>query len=295
MKVLITGASGFIGKYLLEFLKNNTSYEVYGLTRKEITSEDFLMCDYSSENLKDIFLRYNIDIIIHLAAIRGKDKGIKQFQGNEILTENILNAMKEAKVKHIIFLSSIAVYSDVTKIPWTEEQIITPKTCYGITKAACEYLIELYAKEHQYSYTILRVAQVLGLGETHTGMMNKFIEQAYDKQELKVFGKSEAKREFVYIKDIANVINKIVKDHKRCLGVYNLGSMEAHSNLQIAKMINSVFGNSKLYYQDEIPENIESSMMNSRKLYETIDFIPTPLNKAFEEILKEMRRRNDLQ
>lgn len=295
MRVLVTGATGFIGKYLLEFLKNDTSYEIYGLTRKEVPAENFLACDYSSPQLKDIFIKYNIDIIVHLAAIRGKDKGIKQFQENEILTENILNATKETKVKHIIFLSSIAVYSDVKRIPWKEEQVITPKTCYGITKAACEYLVELYAKEYQYSYTILRVAQVLGLGETHAGMMNKFIEQAYKKQELKVLGKSKAKREFVYIKDIAKVISTIVKDYQKCSGVYNLGSMSAYSNLQIAMMINSIFENSKLYYQDEIPENIESSMMDSRKLYKTIDFTPTPLEKAFEEILKEMRKRDDLQ
>lgn len=293
MRVLLTGATGFIGKYLWKYLKENTSNKIYGLSRRA-NSEDMIPCDYSIEELTEIFASLQIEVIIHLAAVRGKNNGIRQFQENEILTENILLAMKHSCVKHIIFMSSIAVYSDTTKIPWKENQVIAPKTCYGITKAACEYLIQLYAKDEVYSYTILRIAQVLGLEETHAGMMNIFLNQAYKKDEIKVIGKSEAKREFVYIEDIAASVEKIINGYSAYSGVYNLGSMEAYTNLEIAQMINSVFENSKLTYQNNIPENIESSLMDSTKLYHSMEYQPTSLKTAFKKICAEMRAKDDL-
>ena len=68
-------------------------------------------------------------------------------------------------------------------------------------------------------------------------MMNTFIDRAFNKQSLKVIGKSQAKREFVYIKDVARAII-LALNKPEYHGSLNIGSNKAHSNLEIARIVN---------------------------------------------------------
>lgn len=284
MKIAITGASGFIAQELISKLNTIDHIDIIKLSTST-KENDFVYTDYSIDNL--IKVLEGVDTIVHLAAVRGTQGSITDYHINEIITENILIAMHYVNVKHIILASSIAVYSETKTIPWNEDMVLSPKSLYGISKASCEYLCMLYSKKFRYKYSILRIAQVLGLGEKNKGMMNLFIEQALRRQELIVYGKSIAKRQYIYIKDLVNAICNCITDSSISSDIYNIGMQNAYSNLEIAQIVNKVFNNEgNIHYIDNKSENIETSLMSVEKAKEKIAFKPLDLQMSLTDIRK---------
>ena len=290
MKAAVTGASGFIGRKIMEKAKGQLT--VVGLTRslpEQDTAEGCIWreTDYSVESLKEVL--QDVDAVIHLAAIRGTGGRITDYHENEVILENILLAMKECGVKHMIFASSIAVYSDIGAIPWTEEMALTPKTLYGVSKAACEHLCMYYGKRDHIDCTIFRIAQVLGLGEKRKGMMNVFIDRADRGEQLKVQGKSLAKRQYIYVDDLAEAFVKAALCGKG-QGILNIGMEEGCTNLEIAECINRVFANpSGIEYDDSFEETIEPSCMTCGRLHESLQVYPRSMEEAMNDIREVIR------
>lgn len=286
MKIAVTGASGFIGREILKELKEREHVVIHALTRRK-TEEDetnlfWKETDYSTDSLTEAMK--GCDAVIHLAAIRGTTGSIADYHENEILTERVLLAMKQAEVKRIVFASSIAVYSDTASIPWTDTQALTPKTLYGITKASCEYLCEYYCRLHNSHYTILRIAQVLGAGEKRKGMMNVFLDTAKAKGKIKVIGKSEAKRQYIYVKDLAKVFAEAALETNEQDAVYPVGMKDAFTNLEIARYVNAVLDNeTPILYEDAFPETIEPSCMEVSKTEEHFHITFRNMEQALED------------
>lgn len=260
MKIAITGASGFIGQ---EFIKKlPTSVDVLLLSRRK--REGYIETNYSIDELTALL--QGVDLIVHLASVRGKSDKYDTFIENEILIENILKAMVGSDCKRIIFMSSIAVYSDLRNLPWKEEQCVSPQTFYGLSKLTGEYLCRLYAAKG-IRYTIFRCGIVYGLD--HTGrMISNFISRASRKERLMLMGKSIARRDFVYVKEVAGALMFATMGNLPENEIYNLGSGEAYTNLEVAESVNFCFGNiGNLDYVDELEEQIINSYMCSEKLY----------------------------
>lgn len=264
MKIVVTGATGLIGRALMEQMENS-SYDVIALSRTR-NEGVYKKTDYSIESLENILK--NTDVVVHLAAIRGNFKEPKYFNysENEVLTENILNSMKNNQVKKIIFLSSISVYSDLKLLPWSEKQPVNPVNFYGLSKYVCEQLCKLYEK-YGIKSTILRCAHVLGY-EKRGYMLDRFMDAAANQEKIFVFGKSIARREFIYVKDVARAIIWAIKNSD-VSGVFNLGSKDILTNLDVANVINTVFDNiNNLEYKEHEKEGIVDSYMDSSKIYQ---------------------------
>ncbi len=264
MKIAVTGATGLVGKKVMEKLDKN-GFEVAALTRDRRLAVPYISTNYEVDSLREIISE--ADAVIHLAAVRmGEKSEYSSYQKNENLTENVLQAMaKTEKCKHIIYLSSISVYSDIHLLPWSESTIPQPESYYGLSKLVCEYLCRLY-KKHGIHYTIFRCAHILGI-EDKGYMLSKFMENAYRRRPLCVQGKSIAKREFIYVKDVANAIEWALKSIHAKDEIFNLGCGIGHTNYQIADIINRVFGNDgKLEYLCDQDEKISSSYMNINKI-----------------------------
>lgn len=293
MKIAVTGASGFIGTEILEELQKREDVEVTALTRsREHSRKNSVRCiwkqtDFSVESLKTLF--QGVDVVIHLAAVRGTAGCISDYHANETITENILIAMGEEKVKRIVFASSIAVYSDTETIPWREDSLVEPKTLYGITKASCEYLCRYYAKKYGFAYSIARVAQVAGLGEKRKGMMNVFIDTARQHGRIRVMGKSTAKRQYVYVKDLAVAMAAMAEAEGQESGIVNVGMKQAYTNLEIAQAVNQVFENEMpVDYDSSTAETIESSQMDVTCLEKEYGLILADMEQTFRNIRKEL-------
>lgn len=280
MRAVISGASGFIGQEVIN-LFDKESIEWIGLSRN---NEKYISTDYSIEHLASV-LQPN-DVIIHLAAMRGRDtqNGYRDYAANEILTENILQAMRIVGSKKIVFLSSISVYSDQNDLPWKENMYPKPASFYGLSKLVCEYLCDRY-NNYGINSVILRCAHVLGL-EDKGYMLSKFLNGAAKKETLRVIGKSVAKREFIYVKDVARAILWSYLRSDLC-GVFNLGTGNSLTNLELALEINRAFSNdNNIEYQSDKNEGIVSSYMNGNKLREA-GFSPS---YSISEAIKDIKR-----
>lgn len=264
MKVAVTGATGLIGSCLVRMLKAEGKHTLLCLSRQDTQDPDFRQTDYSQESLNALFA--GVDAVIHLAAIRGGNSpaGYQAYQENEVLTEKILKAMEANGVRKIVFLSSISVYSDTALLPWSESQAPAPVNFYGLSKLCCEHLCQLYRRSGIVP-VIFRCAHVLGY-ERRGYMLEIFMNLASEHQTLTVKGKSEAEREFIYVKDVAAALCWAL-DSESAEGVYNLGSGEKLTNLAVAQNVNAAFENEgNISYLDQQSEGIKPSYMCGERL-----------------------------
>lgn len=281
MKIAVTGASGFVGRSVAEKLIEH-GVDVVPVSRKST--------DYSVESLAEI-LR-GADKVIHLAAVRGGDGSMSDYRDNERITENLLSAMTLGDADRIIYASSRMVYSGEDAIPWKETDIPSPNSLYGISKLEGENLCSYYSRKHGFGSTSIRIAQVMGRGDAVRNMMNVFLEKASRGEQLKVIGASRAKRQYIYVKDLAEVICRLTLD-KSVSGsarqeVINAGMEQAYTNLEIAQAFSEVYGLTEPEYDDSKLETITPSIMDVRRMIERTGFRPRDMRAALETIRQEI-------
>ena len=280
MNIAVTGASGFVGRAVMERLNNTPEVYVIPISRTN--------CDYSVESLRTLLK--DADAVIHLAGVKGGTGSIRDFQINEVITENLLIAMGEEKVGRIVFSSSRLVYSDVEAIPWEESQRLDPPNMYGISKAACESLCRLYSKKYGFTYAAVRIAQVLGFGEGVRNMMNVFLETGLNHSQITVMGKSVARRQYIYVEDLAEILCRLA-EMQGTSGIYNVGMTEAYSNIEIAELINEAFGNTTpINYDDSFPETIQSSIMDVKRVMRETDYVPRDMKHALDDMYAKYQK-----
>ena len=297
MRIAVTGASGFIGTELLTELKER-NHTVIALTRGGSVHTDSPYCvwretDYTEESLAKVL--DGADAVIHLAGVRGTTSDPDDYVINEIMTDNLIKGMSSAGLKRIVFASTISVYDDVDTIPWQEEYPLKGRTMYGCSKIECEDKIRFSAEALGYTFAIIRIAQVLGLGEKRRGMMNVFLDTAREGGEIKVIGKSEAKRQYIYVKDLVKIMVMLVagEGSEYAAGniTVNAGMPHAYTNLEIAKIVNKVYGNeTPINYDDSSPETIKPSCMDITRLKEKLEYLTLDM----EEAIKDIRIRQGL-
>ena len=234
-RILITGGAGYIGQNLITFfLKENykihvidnllTSSPIQANLKKNIF---FYKIDLTKEHkVKNFFRKKNFDLIIHLAAFSGVkefNKNVSKFFNNNILaTKNILNYGFSKTYTKLIFASSAAVYGKVTSQKISENNICNPVNFYGLSKLACEKLINNYFINKKNSYAILRYFNVVG--SILDFKIKKKINSLFDivsskikskKYKININGKNlntidgTPERDFIHITDLCRIHKQI--------------------------------------------------------------------------------------
>ncbi len=180
MKILVTGAGGYIGSICtLQLLaqKNeviavdnfSTGFkEPLLLLQKQFSNKKLRWYEKDiNDDLTDIFLKEKkIDAVIHPAAFCGVDESVhnpkKYFHNNVEGTKNLLETMAKFKIKKIIFASSCTVYKDTGYLELTEDSPLEPKSPYGKSKLESEKLIQKMARDKKLSFLIFRFFNVCG-------------------------------------------------------------------------------------------------------------------------------------
>ena len=252
MKILVTGAAGFIGanlilKLLDKFDKiigiDNMSnyYDVrlkeYRLQQIENLAKDnfiFMRGDIADKNfISNIFAENDFDIVVNLAAQAGVRYSIENpdayIQSNIIGFYNILEACRYSKnLKHLVYASSSSIYGGNKKIPFaTDDKADNPVSLYAATKKSDELLAYCYSKLYKIPATGLRFFTVYGpAGRPDMAYFN-FTNKLLSGDTIQIFNYGNCKRDFTYIDDIVEgicrVINKSPSDevpHK----IYNIGN-----------------------------------------------------------------------
>lgn len=214
INLLITGSRGYIGSSLMEYLRHQ--YFINSVIGFDLANGDDIL-DY--ESLVQVLTTNKINIVIHLAAISSvpacNDNYEEAIRVNGIGTRTLLNAMKSAGCKHIIYASTSSVYGKSKKFPYKEDIILEPCSDYGMTKLLGELTIynHYHIKGNQGSYLIFRMFNVVGTSgfkdiDTKASAGYDRLFGALELGEVTIYGtdyKTEdgtCKRDYISLKDV---------------------------------------------------------------------------------------------
>jgi GlcNAc-P-P-Und epimerase len=212
MKILLTGANGFLGKIISNDLKN---HEVISLDLKKANIE----CNIA---IKQPLLPAGIDLVIHCAGkahVIPKNKLEEEefFKINFKGTVNLCNSLLKSKgqIKNFILISTVSVYGKETGQDITEDTPLNGKTPYALSKIKAENYLQSWAEENGINTIILRLPLILG--PNPPGNLGKMIE-AIAKRRFFLIGKGEARKSIICADDLTPLILKNIDK----TGIYNL-------------------------------------------------------------------------
>lgn len=237
--VLVTGADGFIGKYLCEELLVS-GYEVIPITLEN--------GDVRNPELLNSFS--NVNHIFHLAARtfvpESFDKSFDYYDVNIMGTINILEYCRKNKCS-LTFLSTY-VYGEPKYIPVDENHPILAMSPYHQSKIMCESVCEFYSRQFGVDITILRPFNVYGKGQDSKFLIPKILDQLIDKSVGAITVMDLApRRDYIYIKDLINAMILTVSNVSS-FSIYNVGSGESTSVEEVILAAQKASGITKPYY-----------------------------------------------
>lgn len=238
-KIGLIGGSGFIGRKFIEMYGD--SYELKDLSRKGGLPE------YSAEAIEDGLRGCDSVVILAAKKVNSKEKqSYMLYEDNVRVVENTLIACNKLGIKNIVYLSTRCVYSNNTQSPIHESSEIAPVNYYGISKYVGDMVCRYYSENYNMNIKILRLSQVLGLGDDNGYMFANFLQKAQAKETLPVWGNGIERRDYIYVKDVCRGIESALLGYERS-GIYNLASGVGVSNPELARAICGAFGNKDNY------------------------------------------------
>jgi len=263
MTILITGAAGFIGSHTCESLLQDGNIVIgldnfdpfYNRQIKEsnlggiINHRDFHfvegdICD--KELLTDLFSKYPIDLVIHLAAKAGVRPSMTDIESyyyvNVTGTVSLLEVMRKHSISRLIFASSSSVYGNNTKVPFSEEDFVDhPISPYAATKKAGELLCHVYHQLYNFDIFCLRFFTVYGPRQRPDLAIHKFARLIREDKAIPFYGDGKTARDYTYIDDIVSGIRTAIK-HLRGFQVYNLGESRVVTLNELVMILESMLG-----------------------------------------------------
>lgn len=299
MRVMVTGASGFIGRYLLKELVGR-GHEVAAVTRateKPWASSDLVWHLGVDYNKPDHFITSGTEAVIHLVAVMPDNSwGGKDIWCNLSSTYACYTALCRKGGQQFIFASSQMVYGQQKCLPVTENALCRPNSAYGLSKLAAETLLLKFYKSDDLCVSCLRFAEVFGLGQERGYVRDKFIQMSIADQPITLFGHYRARRDFIYVKDAVRAICLTLESGSS--GVFNVGSGEGHTIEQFAQACQQYLGTTRhpLHYGSAAGESDPPAdfYMSIDKAREAFDYQPDfDLAGAMADIGKLAGRASD--
>lgn len=275
MRVVVTGASGFIARYLLKELVGR-GHEVAAVTRaaeKPWTYPDLvwhLAVDYHEP---DRFTTSGTEAVIHLAAVMPEHRELERdIWFNISSTYACYNALSRIGGKHFIFVSSQMVYGAQKLLPVTENALCRPGSAYGLSKLAAEKIILELQESGDISVSCLRLSEVFGLGQERGYVHDKFVKMGIKDQPITLFGHYRAIRDFIYVKDAVRAICLALESG--IPGVFNVGGGKGGTIEQYAQACQEYLGTGRhpLHYgpavrESDPPPDFYMSIEKARKAF----------------------------
>lgn len=227
-RVVVMGSGGFIGTVLVKTLNEN-KIPTLALGRSNL---DLLDSD-ASNRLLDILDQEDTLIVISAIA---PCKNIQMIYENILMMKAVCEAIEKKEPKHLIYLSSDAVYSD-SPDPLTETSCAEPGSLHGAMHLVREVMLkEVFSG----TMAILRPSLIYGAEDTHNGYgPNQFFNLAFANKGITLFGEGEERRDHVYIEDLINIL-LLVTSH-RSEGILNIATGSVSSFREVAHLVSNFF------------------------------------------------------
>jgi len=305
MKILITGAAGFIGFHTCLKLVNQ-GHNVYGIDNvndyyspklkfdrlkelgidkteskkfnNEVQSTKYSNLRFSRIDLADglrisnLFEFEKFELVCNLAAQAGVRYSIKNpfayIDSNITGFLNILEGCRNHQIKHLVYASSSSVYGENKKVPFdTKDNVDNPISLYAATKKSNELMAHAYGHLYGFKTTGLRFFTVYGPWGRPDMAYYLFAEAISSNKPIKVFNNGEMKRDFTYIDDIVDGIIKVIETNLEKRGHYKIYNI----------------GNNKTETLHDLIINIEESL-NNKAIKQMLPMQPGDVSKTFADI-----------
>lgn len=258
MKVVVTGAAGFIGSHLSESLLAD-GHQVLGIDafldyyprplkegnlEKARDHASFQLIEGQLQDLDLAPLLEGAGQVYHLAAQAGvRSSWGEEFRlytdNNVLATQRLLEAAVLAGTPRLVMASSSSVYGDAPELPLRETTACRPISPYGVTKLAAENLAQLYGRLHGVPVVSLRYFTVYGPRQRPDMAFHRFLKAARDGEPITLFGDGEQTRDFTFIEDVVKA-TRAAADSGRPGCVYNVGGGERTSVNRVVELIGEI-------------------------------------------------------
>lgn len=265
MKVFITGVAGFIGSNLARTLLQN-GYHVIGvdnlsagITENMPSGVEFYQQDIREKGLTELLT--DCQVVFHLAAKNTLIDCIRQPQdavtNNVYGTVNLLEAMREANVKRLIYADTAAEYEGIDIFP-SPINMVRPLGIYGVSKRSASLFCESYAHLYGFQLTTCRYFNVYGPSQdwrrSLPPVMSAFAIKLLCGETPIIYGTGEKRRDFIHVDDVNAFHLLALQDEKTIGKVFNLGTGVATSVNEIYQMTAHLLGsNIQPIYEDDLP------------------------------------------
>ncbi|MDR1567587.1 MAG: NAD-dependent epimerase [Streptococcaceae bacterium] len=324
MKILVTGAAGFIGFHLSRRLLSE-GFEVIGIDNlneyydvrlkkdrlkilKEIQNFTFMQMGIEDKSsIDELFESTRPEIVINLAAQAGVRYSIEKpyayVESNLVGFVNILEACRNYPVKHLLYASSSSVYGGNQKIPFsTDDNVDHPVSLYAATKKSNELMAHTYSHLYKIPTTGLRFFTVYGPYGRPDMAYFSFTKNIVEGKSIKVFNNGEMERDFTYIDDIVESIFRLIDKVPQANSkwkeadisssfapykIYNIGNNTPVSLLKFIETIESAIGKEadKIFMEMQ-DGDVQKTYADISDLEKTIDFKPkTTLDEGIKNFV----------
>ena len=263
MRILVTGAAGFIGSNLAEALlrrgdavvglDNFNDYYDPGIKRRNLaraaghpqfTLWERDICDASA--VRAVFEVYRPEVVVHLAARAGVRPSIQDpnlyHRVNVIGSQHILDACRDFGGPQLVFASSSSVYGGSERVPFREDDpVARPISPYAATKRMNELQAHVYSHLYGLRVTMLRFFTVYGPRQRPDMAIHKFARAILDGRPVTMYGDGSSRRDYTYIDDIISGVLAAI-DHPRPYDIFNLGESRTVSLSELIGLLESVLG-----------------------------------------------------
>lgn len=235
-KILVTGAAGFIGTFLVKKLVEDSDDVVVGIDNlnsyydpgiKEARLDMLAKADSEGRFtfvrgdlcdaafIERLFAKNCFDVVVNLAAQAGVRYSIENprayVESNLVGFFNILEACRHHPVRHLVYASSSSVYGGNKKVPFSEDDMVdSPVSLYAATKKSNELMAAAYSKLYSIPATGLRFFTVYGpMGRPDMAYFG-FTDKLLRGESIKIFNMGDCKRDFTYVEDIVEGVARVM-------------------------------------------------------------------------------------
>lgn len=269
MKILLVGGNSTLAKVLLPILASFAEVLTAGRSGCDLD----LDLAWPSERLE---LPAGLDAVIHLAANFGGqdfDAMLAAEDINVLGALKVAHACKQAGVGKMVLVSSI--FSGLNEdSPFYNS--------YALSKRHAEELTRLYCRSTGLPLVILRPSQLFGEGDAfrrHQPFLYRLIDMAQRGEEIVIYGRNDAQRNFIHVLDVAQVLSRLVQ--QRIVGTFDCVSMTNVRFSEIAAAAVTAFGSdSMIRFDTSRPDILDNAFVGDDSLYQSINYFP---EISFEE------------
>jgi UDP-glucuronate 4-epimerase len=333
MKILVTGAAGFIGfhtvnKFIEEghivvgldnindyyspklkfsrlneagIIEENIDWSKLVVSKKNANYQFIRLNIEDKEQLFKLFENQKFDIVINLAAQAGVRYSIENpdvyIQSNIVGFHNILEACRNYPITHLIQASSSSIYGENEKIPFSEsDKTDSPVSLYAATKKSNELMAHSYSHLYKINITCLRFFTVYGPWGRPDMAPMLFVKAILDGKPINIFNNGEMSRDFTFVKDIVNGIYLSSLKADRRFNVLNIGNGSPVNLMNFIEVLEDEIGQKALKnFMPMQPGDVKVTWADIDKLTSIYGYKPkVKIEEGIDEFIKWVKAYPEL-